>query len=56
MDKRKIKQLCEQIMLASDNIVSVGTVATTINAPQLSGIQREQSTTFPHTSFINLAP
>lgn len=40
MDKRKIKQLCEQIVMAADNVVSIGAAATAANAPQLSGIQR----------------
>ena len=40
MDKNKIKQLCEQILMASDSVVSVGAMATSINAPQIMGIQR----------------
>ena len=40
MDKKKIIGLCEQILAATDNIVSVGVMATNVNSPQLSGIQR----------------
>lgn len=40
MDKRKITGLCEQILAATDNIVSVGTMATSVNAAQLGGIRR----------------
>lgn len=40
MDKKKIKQLCNEIAIAADSIVSVGASATASNAPQLMGIQR----------------
>ena len=40
MDKNKIKQLCEHIIMASDSIVSVGSMSTQMNAPQIVGIQR----------------
>lgn len=40
MDKNKIKHLCEQIFMASDSIVSVGAMATQMNAAQIIGIQR----------------
>lgn len=40
MDKKMIKGLCEQILRATDNIVSVGAMATSTNAAQLMGIQR----------------
>lgn len=40
MDKNKIKQLCEQILMASDSIVSIGAMTTQMNAPQIAGIQR----------------
>ena len=40
MDKKKIIALCEQILAATDNIVSVGTAAAQINGVQLGNIQR----------------
>lgn len=40
MKKNSILQLCEQIALSADKIVSVGAQATRANAPQLLGIQQ----------------
>ena len=40
MDKKKIIGLCEQILAATDNVVSVGAAAAQINGAQLGGIQR----------------
>lgn len=40
MDKQNIITLCEQILMAADNIVSVSAMATAANAPQLALIQR----------------
>ena len=39
MDKKKIIGLCEQILVATDNIVSVSAMATSANGPQLTAIQ-----------------
>lgn len=40
MDTKKIIALCEQILAATDTIVSVGTAAAQINGAQLGNIQR----------------
>lgn len=40
MDKKRIISLCEQILAATDKVVSVGTAAAQINGTQLSGVQR----------------
>lgn len=40
MDTKKIIGLCEQILAASDKVISVGAAAAQINGAQLGGIQR----------------
>ena len=40
MDNERILQLCEQIALSAEQIISVGAAAARANAPQLLGIQQ----------------